>query len=285
MGRDAVAFDASGQSLLVCDFAGADVRRIDLASGKSTVFFIPPKGSRIVGMCSSADRTRLAVADRRWVALVDAQTGETLVEAKTTSDDMPSYWIVETLPYHLGDKLLAVSSDNRHLAVASGRNFWLCDADNKLEPGVLIACDGPFAFVPGRQEIATLIKNGIRYFDLEGRQLDSQDLLEGLSEQFSEYLNEVHELTFLPDGDQLIFTIRGRLRLVLAELTALGGPFRRTDWQPTWPFRPTANWWRPATRTGALACSTWPMAPRGPSESPAARGPIGPGGCRCRCHW
>ena len=212
-GRDAVAFDSAGQSLLVRDFAGADVRRIDLASGKTTPFFTPPAGSSIAGMCLSPDRTRLAVADRGWVALLDAQTGETLVETKANSGDDQTYPIGVTLPVSYGEKLLAVSSNNRWVAVASGPNVWLCDANNKLARGVSIACQEPFAFVPGGQQFAYAVNDRIFYFDLDGQRLDRQDARGNASEPNLDYPNNVHRLAFLPDGDRLIVAIGDRLRL------------------------------------------------------------------------
>ena len=234
MGQDAVAFDAAGKSLLVRDFAGADVRRIDLASGKSTVFFTPPEGSSIAGMCLSADRTRLAVADQSWVGVIDTETGQLLVQAKAKNDAVPDYYI--------GEKLLAVSSDNRWVAVASGENVWLCDAENELERGVAIACQGPFAFVPGGQEIATVVKDNISYFDLNGQQTGAQDLRGILSEPYVDYRDDVGLLAFLPDGDRLIVTIRDLVRLD-AELVALGEPSWPAERRTPWPFRPMASCW------------------------------------------
>ena len=227
LGRDAVAFDAAGQSLLVRDFAGADVRRINLASGKSTPCFTPPAGSSIAGMCLSADRTRLAVTDRGWVALLDAETGETLVEVKTENGDGQTYPIGVKLPVSYGEKLLAISPDNRWLAVASGPNVWLCDADNKLERGASIACQEPFAFVPGGQQIAYAVNDRIFYFDLDSQRRDGRNARANPSEPQINWVDNVYELAFLPDGEWLIIAAGGRLRL-RAELTALGG----LSWRP-----------------------------------------------------
>ncbi len=186
-GREALAFNADGDSLLFPEFGGGKIQRFDLNSGKTTTFFDPGMAKAVQDFALSQDRTVLAATI--WNGGVSLLGGD---NAKQIVNN-PRLFVFS--PFRPG---IALSADNRWIAALDHPELKLYDADARLRPGKIFACSGAFAFGPRADQLAVADERKLSLRNLgtsESRDLTCEGEIRHLH-----YLSEEKLVVAIEDG-------------------------------------------------------------------------------------